>query len=103
MFYEWAIKYVTIKEKEWLSFDGKAIRSTVTNYKNPLQNFVSLVTIFSSKQKQVLIAGKIDNGKESEIPKVHELIEKLDLKGVIFTGDALHCTKTTIQKIKKRK
>lgn len=73
----------------------KAIKGTVSDYSKAQQRFISLVTIFSSKQKQILLAGKINNKKESEIPKVKDLIKMLDLTGVIFTLDALHCQKDT--------
>ncbi len=35
----------------------------------------------------------MENKKESEINVVRNLIELLDLKGVVFTFDALHCQK----------
>jgi predicted transposase YbfD/YdcC len=41
----------------------------------------------------VLHCGKKENKKESEIPKVQELISRLDVKGELFTIDALHCQK----------
>ncbi len=36
---------------------------------------------------------RVSNSKESEIPVVKELIAALDIKGVTFTLDALHCQK----------
>ncbi len=35
----------------------------------------------------------MENKKESYIKVVRNLIELLDLKGVVFTFDALHCQK----------
>lgn len=99
IFHKWAIGYVKIENKEWISIDGKAIGSTVGSDKADFQKFVSLVSVFASKRKQVLSAGKILSHKESEIPKVKELIEALSLKGVIFTLDALHCQKETVKVI----
>jgi predicted transposase YbfD/YdcC len=45
--------------------------------------------------KEEIGIGKCRGGKfkESEIPIVQQLIEALDLSGVIFTLDALHCQK----------
>ncbi|MEM6816953.1 MAG: hypothetical protein AAF600_21610 [Bacteroidota bacterium] len=43
----------------------------------------------------VLTNGKIINSKESEIPMVQQLIAALDLTGVIFTLDVLHCQKNS--------
>jgi len=101
VFYQWAINYVSIADKDWISIDGKAIGSTVSHVRDPLQKFVSLVSVFASRQRQVIKAGKILNQKESEIPKVRELINALDLTNVIFTLDALHCQKETVKTIVK--
>lgn len=101
LFYKWALRIVKIKEKDIISIDGKAIRGTVKNSHDKFQNFVSLVSVFASKRKQVLTTTKIETQKENEIPKVQELIEMLDLKGVTFTLDALHCQEKTVKVIKK--
>lgn len=98
-FYSWATNRIKINEREWASIDGKAMRGTISDYSREQQRFISLVSIFSSKQKQVLSTGKINNKKESEIPKVKELITMLDLQGIIFTLDALHCQKDTTKAI----
>ena len=100
-FYEWAKGYVKIEEKDWLSIDGKAIRGTIHSVNKKHQNFVSLVTVFSQKRKQVIAANKVEKTKDNEYKSVEELIEILDLKGVIFTLDALHCQKNTVKKIKE--
>ena len=95
----WAKESVGTKNGDWISLDGKAIRGTVMDYDSSFQNFVSLVSAFCQKKKQVLGAGKIESKKESEIPTVRELIKLLDLEGVVFTIDALHCTKETTKTI----
>lgn len=99
IFHAWAIRYVKINNKDWLSVDGKVIGGTVDDIIK--QNFINLVSVFASKRKQVIMAGKIKSGKESEIPKVRELIKMLGLEDIIFTIDALHCqtetTKTIIE------
>lgn len=99
IFHKWAIKYVEIEDKEWLSLDGKVIGGTVTNANNAKQKYTNLVTIFSNKRKQALSAGLVGKDKKSEIPVVKSLIKQLDLEGVIFTMDALHCQKDTTQTI----
>ena len=103
IFYKWTRNHVPIKEREWISIDGKAIRGTVRNHEGAKQNFTSLVSMFVSKRKQVLSVKKIENKKESEIPAVKQLIEMLDLEGVIFTLDALHCQKETVKTIVENK
>lgn len=89
----WAAQYVSIEPKEWMAMDGKALASTVTDYETSYQNFVSLVSVFSHKRGQVLRTAKLENQKRSEIPTVRDLIEALDLHGVVFSLDALHCQK----------
>ena len=99
IFYSWAIDYVNIENKEWISIDGKAIKGTVTNSHNNLQNLTSLISVFVGKKKQIINAGKINSNKECEIPKVQELIKLLNLEGVVFTLDALHCQAKTIKNL----
>ncbi len=101
IFYQWSLKIIKIKEKDIVSIDGKAIRGTIKNSQTNFQNFTSLVSVFASKRKQVLAAGKIETKKENEIPKVQELIAMLDLKDATFTLDALHCQEKTVNIIKK--
>jgi hypothetical protein len=93
VFNQWAMQYVPMCKGDTKSMDGKAIGSTISNPHNAFQNFISLVSVFSSQRGIVLHCGKIENKKESEIPKVQELIKALDVKGELFTLDALHCQK----------
>jgi len=93
VFNQWAKQYIPMCKGDTKSMDGKAIGSTTSNPHDAYQNFVSLVSIFASGRGIVLHCGKIENKKESEIPKVIELIKALDVKGEIFTLDALHCQK----------
>lgn len=103
IFYQWSLNYVKIDKNEWVSIDGKSIKGTVTNPNNSEHNFKSLVSLFASKRKQILKADKLETKKESEIPVVQELIKMLDLEGITFTLDALHCQKETTKAIKKSK
>ncbi len=93
-FHKWARRYVPIEEGEWISVDGKSIRSTVSDAHDQYQSFVSLVSLFSSKREQVLHVEKLENKKASEAKTVEDLLEVLDLRGAILTLDALHCKKT---------
>ena len=103
IFHRWASSRVIIGKSEWCSLDGKAIGGTVKNPHNRHQQFTSLVSVFASKQKQVLATGKVELGKKSEIETVKQLIEMLDLKGAVFSLDALHCQKDTVKTIVKSK
>lgn len=92
-FSQWALGYVTIEKDDWLSVDGKSIKSTLENPNSAYQNFVSMVSVFSQKRGQVIKTATFENKKVSEVPIVQELLETLDLKDVVFTLDALHCKK----------
>ena len=93
VFFEWSKDYTEIELGDWFNIDGKAIKGTFNITDIGRQHFINLVSIFAEKTGTVLSVGKIENSKESEIPMVRELIEKLDIKGVVFTIDALHCQK----------
>ena len=92
-FHQWSKDYVCVAVGDSLSIDGKSIGSTVSDYSNSYQNFVSMVSVFSQKREQVLYAQKMENKKAYEGHVVEELLGILDLKGVVFTMDALHCKK----------
>ncbi len=101
IFYKWALKIISINKKDIINIDGKALKGTVKEAQNNLQSFISLVSVFASRRKQVLAAAKMETDKESEIPAAQELIKMLDLKDIAFTLDALHCQEKTLKIIKK--
>jgi DDE_Tnp_1-associated len=92
-FYNWAKQYITISDGEWMSMDGKTIGGTVKNSKTIDHEFTSLIALFCSRQKLILATALVTSAKESEIPVVKQLVTALDLEGVTFTLDALHCQK----------
>ena len=102
-FHKWARNYVPIEQGEWISIDGKSIRSTVSDYSCEYQNFVSLVSLFCRKREQIIHVEKLENKKGNEGHTVEALLETLDLKGVILTMDALHCKKNSTQNCKDPK
>lgn len=93
IFFNWATQYIDINQEDYLSIDGKSIRSTLSDYSTAYQDFVSIVSVFSQRQKQVLAMEKYHNKKVSEISLVQDLLEQLDLQGKTITLDALHCKK----------
>ena len=94
IFSKWANKYIKIEKGTICSIDGKAIGGTVKNPHNKFQEYTNIVSIFASERKQVLRIGKVKD-KSSEISIVQEMMKILDLEGMIFTLDALHCQKET--------
>ena len=93
VFNQWSQQYSLIPESEWVALDGKSLKNTVSNYDNDQQNFINCVSAFSHQRKLVLGVKMMENKRESEINVVKELIELLNLTGVVFTFDALHCQK----------
>ena len=94
VFNQWSKQYSLIPSSEWISLDGKSLKNTVTNYDNAQQNFINSVSAFSHQRKLVLGVKMMSNKLESEINVVRDLIELLDLTGVVFTFDALDCQKS---------
>lgn len=89
--YNWGSQYVG--EDDWVSIDGKALGSTVTNSNNSEQNFKSMVSLFCNNKGITISTQSIENKKEHEGQAARNLIELCELKGVTFTMDALHCQK----------
>jgi predicted transposase YbfD/YdcC len=85
-----------IKSKhEQIMLDGKAIRSTdAIKSIEKMMNIVTAYTDTSISLGQVTV----DN-KSNEIPAVRELLDMLDIDGMILTMDAMHCQKETIEKV----
>jgi len=99
IFEKWSENYIDIKEKEWISLDGKEIRGTMPEEEH---KFVNLVSMFATKKKLVFKMGNVDE-KSNEIPKVQELIKEFSANKVIFIMDALHCQKKTVDVIFRKK
>ena len=93
LFEKWAKNYVSIEKGDWLSADGKCIRSAVSDYSKSWQDSVSPVSIFAQKQGQIIRIAKLSNKKSSEIPAVEEPVQLPDLEGAVLSMDALHCQK----------
>ncbi|MBP5976890.1 hypothetical protein HW132_30250 [Brasilonema sp. CT11] len=92
-FNTWAQNYVDLEVSEWCAADGKSIKGTVKHYDSSSQNFVSIVSIFACKRGLVVGMEKFENQQKSEIQVVQDLITALDLQGVVFSFDSLHCQK----------
>jgi predicted transposase YbfD/YdcC len=95
-FNQWASHFATPNDlTDWVSIDGKSLRSTCKNSDNSSQNFVSIVSLFSQTSGLVIKLQNFQNKKNSEIGQVQELIRGYALSGKVFTLDALHCQKET--------
>lgn len=85
-----------IKEKnKQIMFDGKAIKST--DAIKSIEKMINIVTAYTDTGISLL--QKTVEEKTNEIPAVQELIDMLDIEGLIITADAMHCQKETAKKI----
>ena len=57
-----------------------------------------MVSAFTHERGEILGVKVMENKKQSEIVAVQDLIQLLDLSGVVFTMDALHCQKKPFQR-----
>jgi hypothetical protein len=93
VFNQWAKDHITLSESEWLAIDGKSIKGTVCNSNNAYQNFVMVVSVFSTTQGLTVSLSQFQNQDNSEIALVQAILSALDLSNVVFSFDALHCQK----------
>jgi hypothetical protein len=92
-FRTWATSQFPNREQEWVAMDGKSIRGTVQASQSAVQNFIAIVSVYSHQRRLVLGQQSYENKGQSEIEVVRQLLDQLDLKGVVFSLDALHAQK----------
>ena len=92
-FEQWANSTFDTEPGEWIAIDGKSIKGTVTEPGTAYQNFIGLVSVYSSRQGIVLASQPFESKPNSELKVVQTMLEALNLEGVVFTLDALHCQK----------
>jgi predicted transposase YbfD/YdcC len=90
------------KLSEGISIDGKSINSTRVNFHTREQNCVNIVSCFSQVTGLVLQLSKFENKSGSEIHQVLELLRDSTDYNQLFTLDALHCQKSTVELITAR-
>ena len=79
-----------------VAFDGKTVRGALA--RSPLGAALHAVHVWACDQK-LLLAQTYVPGAPEEVPAVRDLLELLDLKGALLTGDAAHCARETAQAI----
>ena len=94
-FNAWAQTALAPAPGEQLATDGKGVRASVRDYDQSYQAFVSVVSASSVTQGVVVGLETMRNHQTSEIKTVEVLLEKLHLKGVCFSLDALHTQKNS--------
>lgn len=93
LFNQWSQRFIQLMEPTWVAADGKSIKSTLTDYSQSYQNFVTTVCAFTHQTGVVLHLQVMDNKQTSEIEVVRQLIGALAGQPIVFTLDALHCQK----------
>ncbi|NJR38683.1 MAG: ISAs1 family transposase [Leptolyngbyaceae cyanobacterium CSU_1_4] len=93
LFNDWSQSFIKLSEQTWVAADGKSIKSTLSDYSESYQNFVSTVSAFTHQSGVVLHLQVMDNKHISEIEVVRQLIAALVAQPIVFTLDALHCQK----------
>ena len=85
-----------IKEKpEQIMIDGKVIKATDSI--KTIEKMMNIVTAYTDTG--ISLGQKTVDSKSNEIPAVQDLIDMLDVKGLVITADAMHCQKKTAEKI----
>ena len=92
-FEAWVSRTIDIQAQDWVAIDGKSIRGTITAPGTAYQNFVNMVSVYSSQLGVVLAAQQFESKHHNELKVVQTMLEALNLEGVVFTMDALHCQK----------
>jgi hypothetical protein len=99
LFNRWSQMMIQLTEQTWVAADGKSIRSTLTDYSESYQNFVTTVSAFTHQSGVVLRLQVMNNQQTSEIEVVRQLIAALAGQPIVFTLDALHCQKKRSRKL----
>lgn len=83
------------KEAKQVILDGKAIKST--DAIKTIKKMMNIVTAYTDTG--ISLGQKTVDSKSNEIPAVRELIEMINIEGMVVTADAMHCQKETEQVI----
>jgi hypothetical protein len=99
LFNQWSQKMIQLVEQTWVAADGKSLKSTLVDYSESYQNFVTTVSAFTHQSGVVLRLQVMNNKQTSEIEVVRQLIAALSGQPLVFTLDALHCQKKRSPKL----
>ena len=84
-------------EPQHIAIDGKTMRAS----KNADGQAVHIVSAFCTRL-QITLQHEASRGKGFEIPDALRLLDRIELDGVIVTGDALFCQKSIVDKVVER-
>ena len=81
-FRKWVSSTFDIEPDEWVAIDGKSIKGTVLEPQTAYQNFVGMVSLYSSRLGVVLAAEQFESKKTSELKVVQTLLEALHIEPI---------------------
>lgn len=84
------------KERKWFAFDGKELRGSITKGEKRGE---ALVQAVAHQNGETVAQDYYCGRKESEKPKVRQMLEESGLAGQKITLDALHCNPKTLSVI----
>lgn len=96
VFLQWARQALPVEAGQVVSFDGKALVSTLQDCYGSQQDFVTVVSACVQQWDWVIGQLSFHNGESSEITSVRQLLKQLDVEGVWVTLDALHTQKNSL-------
>lgn len=99
LFNHWSQTFLPLMTETWVAADGKSIKSTLSDYSQSYQSFVSTVSAFTHQSGVVLHLQVMNNKQVSEIEVVRQVITALAGQPIVFTLDALHCQKKRLPKL----
>ena len=77
-----------------VAVDGKVLRGSYNHFQD--KKAIQVLSFYDTEQELILAHETIDV-KTNEIPVAQSLIPQLELEGVVYTLDALHCQKKTFK------
>lgn len=92
---------IEVQPGEQLAMDGKGIKASVVDYDQHLQDFVNVVSAFSTRAGIVVGLVPMYNRDGSEIEAVLTLLDVLKVSGACLSLDALHTQKKPSSKSSK--
>ncbi len=98
-FMTWMRSYHADMGDNFIALDGKSVRSSVSGGNTKLQNFISVVSAFGHQSGMVYGMGSFENGKGGERPALQQLLAALGISDKVFTMDAAHSNKKTLDLI----
>lgn len=81
-----------------IAFDGKALKRA---YDTGASHMPRMIVEAWGAQTRMVLASMLAPDRD-ETQAVHQLLDLVQLNGAVVTGDALHCNRTTVDKIVER-